>query len=226
MRKRYAIIVAAGSGTRMGSRIPKQFLELASKPILRHTIEPFLKMENPAQIILVLSPEYKEWWKEYCRKEMFLPKYHLPSGGFTRFHSVKNALDHVPDGALVAIHDGVRPFVTPDFLEELFQKAEKLKAVVPACKPVESIREVSDDRSFILKRDNIRLIQTPQVFHSELVKAAYSQPFNEDFTDDASVVEYYGETIHLVEGIRSNIKITTSEDMVIANALLAMRDSE
>lgn len=220
-RKRYAVILAGGHGERMAADVPKQFLNLAGKPILRHTVERFLEIEGGVEIIVVLPTEYKEYWKEYCRREGFLPRYILPSGGITRFHSVQNALQYVPEGALVAVHDGVRPLVTAEFLERLYEEAEEHKAVIPALHPVETVRQQGrGESSFLLDRNEILLVQTPQVFHSELLKKGYSQPYLPSFTDDASVVEAAGGKVKIVEGLRSNIKITTPADLKIAEALL------
>lgn len=219
-RKRYAVIVAAGSGTRMNSKLPKQFIEIAGKPLLRHTVEKFLAMDVPVEIIIVMSDEYKDWWKSYCRRSDFLEKYILPTGGFTRFHSVKNALEYVPDGALVAVHDGVRPFVTPEFLEGLFEEAEKCGAVAPAVPLVESIREMSGDGTVPADRSRFLSVQTPQVFHSEILRKAYGQSYDTSFTDDLTVVQKAGFPIKLVDGLRYNVKITTPEDLELAEALL------
>lgn len=219
-RKKYAIIVAAGSGTRMGGDTPKQFLSIGGKPILRHTIEQFLSLSFPVGIIVVLSPEKKAWWKQYCTDTGFLERYAVPSGGITRFHSVSNALQYLPDDTVVAIHDGVRPFVTTEFLEKMFAAGEEMGNAVPACPPVETVREVSGPESYVLRRDDIRLIQTPQVFRSEVIKAAYKLPYDPSYTDDASVAEAAGYRINLVEGLRYNIKITTPEDLEIARLRL------
>lgn len=219
-RKRYAVIVAAGSGTRMNSKLPKQFIEIAGKPLLRHTVEKFLAMDVPVEIIIVMSDEYKDRWKSYCRRSDFLEKYILPTGGFTRFHSVKNALEYVPDGALVAVHDGVRPFVTPEFLEGLFEEAEKCGAVAPAVPLVESIREMSGDGTVPADRSRFLSVQTPQVFHSEILRKAYGQSYDTSFTDDLTVVQKAGFPIKLVAGLRYNVKITTPEDLELAEALL------
>ena len=219
-RKKYAIIVAAGSGTRMGSDIPKQFITVGGKPILHHTIERFLSLSFPVGIIVVVNQEKKDYWKRYCAETGFLERYAIPSGGITRFHSVANALQYLPDDSVVAIHDGVRPFVTADFLEEMFRQGEELGNAVPAVAPVETVREVSGLESYVLKRDDIRLVQTPQVFRSEVIKAAYKLPYDPKFTDDASVVEAAGYRINLVDGLRYNIKITTPEDLEIARLRL------
>lgn len=220
-RRYYAIILAGGQGLRMGYDIPKQFIEIEGKPILRHTIERFRESFDEIEIIVVLPSGEKEYWKEYCKRTGFLDRYVMPSGGITRFHSVQNALKYVPDGAIVAVHDGVRPFVTRDFLRSMFKKMEECKALVPVTLPVESLREIGPDgTSTAVDRSRYRLVQTPQIFHSELLKEAYSQPYNPLFTDDASVVEYMGHRVSLCEGLSSNIKITTPEDLALAEAIL------
>lgn len=219
-RQKYAVIVAAGSGTRMNSKLPKQFIEIAGKPLLRHTVEKFLAMTVPPEIIIVMSEEYKEYWKAYCRRSDFLERYTLPTGGFTRFHSVKNALEYVPDGALVAVHDGVRPFVTPEFLEAMFREAEKCGAVAPVVPLVESIRELTDGGSVPADRSRFVSVQTPQVFHSEILKKAYLQSYDTSFTDDLTVVQKAGFPVRTVEGLRYNVKITSPEDLELAGVLL------
>ncbi len=219
-RKKYAIIVAAGSGTRMGGDTPKQFIGIGGKPLLRHTIERFLSLSFPVGIIVVVNQEKKEYWKDYCRQSGFLERYAIPSGGITRFHSVQNALQYLPDDSVVAVHDGVRPFVTAEFLEKMFVAGEEMGNAIPAIAPVETVREVSGPESYVLKRDDIRLIQTPQVFRSEVIKAAYKLPYDPAFTDDASVVEAAGWRINLVEGLKYNIKITTPEDLALARLRL------
>ncbi|MBP9987252.1 MAG: 2-C-methyl-D-erythritol 4-phosphate cytidylyltransferase [Bacteroidales bacterium] len=219
-RKKYAIIVAGGSGTRLKSKTPKQFLEIGGKPILRHTIEKFLSLPFKVELIIVVASDMKEYWKAYCENNLFLDKYYLPSGGMTRFHSVANALKYVDDNSVVAVHDGVRPFVTTEFLEMMYMEGERTGAAVPAVAPCESVREVCETDSYPLVRENVRLIQTPQVFRSEILKASYRLPYTEKFTDDASVVEAAGFNVSLVEGLKYNIKITTPEDFRIAQTLL------
>lgn len=222
-RKKYVVIVAGGSGSRMGGTIPKQFIEIDGKPILRHTIEQFLSLSFDVEVILVLSDEMKGYWKEYCRISDFLPHYYLPSGGITRFHSVKNGLEYVPDGAIVAIHDGVRPFVSKAFLESCFLQAEVYPAIIPAIIPVDTVREKTDRSSYQIDREKLVLVQTPQIFHSEVIKEAYKQPYKSHFTDDASVVESYGVELKLIEGLRYNIKITTPDDLLLAEAMLTKK---
>ena len=220
MIPRYAIIVAGGSGTRMGTDIPKQFLDLDGKSILRRSIERFTEALEGVHIITVLPKEHIDLWKVRCLQDNFIVPQILVAGGITRFHSVKNALAKVPDEAVVGVHDGVRPFVTVEFLEKMFREGEELGNAIPAIAPVETVREVSGPESYVLKRDDIRLIQTPQVFRSEVIKAAYKLPYDPKFTDDASVAEAAGYRINLVEGLRYNVKITTPEDLEIARLWL------
>lgn len=220
-RKKYAVILAGGRGVRMGASLPKQFLELKGKPILRHTIERFLEYDGTMEMILVLPSDQKQWWKNYCEESGFLSRYVLISGGVTRFHSVQNALKYVEDGALVAVHDGVRPLINNDLLDRLFTAAASDRAVVPVMGMVESLRFLSDDgSSSSVDRSRYAAVQTPQVFHSEVLKEAYSQPYSHLFTDDASVVEAAGYSVKLVEGLRFNLKITTPEDLRLASFLL------
>lgn len=222
-RKSYAVIVAGGKGERMGSALPKQFLEIGGKPILRLTMEKFLALGRDIELIVVLPTAQKEYWKEYCRMSGFRDKHILTSGGITRFHSVQNALAYVEDGALVAVHDGVRPIVSSSFLEKMFVEASEKKAVIPVMPVTESLREYSDFEkigSRSVDRSRYVTVQTPQVFHSEILKEAYTQAFKPSFTDDASVVESAGYEIHMVPGERWNLKITTPEDLHLAEKLL------
>ena len=219
-RKCYAVIVAGGSGSRMGGEIAKQFLMLGDKPILLHTIEAFLSLSFPVEIILVVPASLRDYWKNFYKEQRLSFKHTLVSGGITRFHSVKNAMKYVPEGALVAVHDGVRPFVSKDFLESLFAEADEKRAVIPAVKVVDSLRYTDEDGSRPVERDKYVSIQTPQIFHSELLLDAYSQAYNPAFTDDASVVESRGTKIYLTEGRMVNIKITRPEDLTLAQAIL------
>jgi len=217
----YAIILAGGHGTRMGSSVAKQFLEIGGKPILRHTIEQFLSLGLDMEIIVVLPADCKEDWRNYCSSSGFLERYIMPTGGITRFHSVRNALEYVPEGAIVAVHDGVRPFVDKEFLLSLFEKASQCEGVIPVVPPVETVREMDGNgMSYTVDRSRYALVQTPQVFRSEILKKAYAQPYSTSFTDDASVVEHAGYKVSLCEGRRYNIKITTPEDLLIAESLI------
>lgn len=204
----------------MGADKPKQFLEIDGKPILRRTMERFLDFDPKANLILVLPSAYKEYWKEYCEQSGFRCKFSMVSGGITRFHSVQNALKLVPDGAVVAVHDGVRPFVSTAFLQRMFDAAADAPAVIPALPAVESMRRLDDEGSHTVDRSRYVTVQTPQVFRSEVLKAAYKKAYSPSFTDDASVVEAAGFSISLVEGERSNIKITTPGDIRLAEALV------
>lgn len=225
--KRYAVIVAGGQGVRMGADRPKQFLEIGGKPILRHTIERFQAYDPKIDIILVLPEAQKDWWRDYCRQTGFLERYTMVSGGITRFHSVQNALRFVSDDGRVAIHDGVRPLLSAALLERLFEAAEKYPAVIPAVPVVESVRRKEDEEfSVPVSRDGLVLVQTPQLFDARLLKDAYRQPFSPAFTDDASVFEAAGGTVHIVPGDRINLKITTPDDLGLAAALLAISSSE
>lgn len=216
MKKRYAIIVAAGAGTRMGSERVKQFIQFRGKPIVAHTISRFLELEPLPEIILVLPKEYREWWKEWCYSNNFKFRHILVSGGITRFHSVQNGAKYVERGGVVAIHDGVRPFVESSFLEELYTLAQSHRAVVPVLPIFDSMRELKGDNgeSKVVNRENYRLVQTPQLFESDLFLEAYSRPYSPSFTDDASVVESLGEKIYLAPGRRDNIKLTSKEDLL------------
>lgn len=220
--KRYAVIVAGGQGVRMGADRPKQFLEIGGKPILRHTIERFQAFDPKVEVILVLPAAQKDWWRDYCRQSGFLERYTLASGGITRFHSVQNALRYVKEEGVVAVHDGVRPLVSRSLLERMFAAAEEYKAVIPALPVVESMRRVDGESSEPVSRDGMVLVQTPQLFDVSLLKEAYRQPFSPAFTDDASVVEAAGTAVHIVAGDRTNLKITTPDDLDFAARLLSI----
>lgn len=236
-RKKYVVIMAAGSGTRMGVQLPKQFLELDGKAILRKTIEVFLEACPDVSVITVLPKPYLDYWKDYCYKNNFICPQILVSGGITRFHSVKNALKRVPDGALVAIHDGVRPLISVQMVRDMFEKAESTPALIPVIPCVDTMKvlqkNVCEDAGETLTavagqsvdRSVLYGAQTPQIFYSEVLKDAYNQPFDTAFTDDASVVEKHGKSLSFVIGERLNIKITTSEDLILAEAVLRVRNS-
>ena len=224
--KRYAVIVAGGQGVRMGADRPKQFLEIGGKPILRHTVERFLAFDPSVEIVLVLPKDRKEYWRTYCRENGFLERYSMVSGGITRFHSVQNALAYVGSG-IVAVHDAVRPLVTASLLARLYEEAETHAAVVPVVPVSDSVRRVGKDAageeiSGPVDREGLVLVQTPQVFRSDVLKDAYRQPFRPSFTDDASVVEAAGHAVKLVPGERFNIKITTPGDLSLAESLLTV----
>jgi 2-C-methyl-D-erythritol 4-phosphate cytidylyltransferase len=216
----YVVIVAGGSGKRMGAEIPKQFLKLAGRPVLMHTIERFKSFNNAIEIITVLPENQLRHWIELQNKYSFTIPQTLVKGGFHRFFSVRNGLNFVNIPGLVAIHDGVRPFVSIDTIKRCFDTAEKLGNAIPVISPTESLRILTDQGSLPLNRLQIKQIQTPQVFNAGLIKKAYLQEYKPGFTDDATVLEMMGEKINLVEGNRENIKITNPEDLLISTALL------
>lgn len=206
---------------RMGSELPKQFLCIGGKPILMHTLEAFRRFDEAMQLILVLPRDHQPLWHTLCEKHAFSLPYLLADGGETRFHSVKNGLALITGEGVVAIHDGVRPFVSSEVLHRCFTTAATHHAVLPVIPIVDTVRELTVEGSRTVDRNAYKLVQTPQVFDVTLLKTAYEQPFTPFFTDDASVVEALGRTITLVEGNRENIKITTPFDLKIAEALLA-----
>lgn len=214
------IIVAGGKGARMLSTIPKQFIEIQGKPILMHTLEIFNKYDVNQEIVVVLPEEQVDFWKELCKKHAFTLKHKIVNGGESRFFSVKNALETINTPCLIAIHDGVRPFVSIETIKRCFEKAEKTGAVIPVINIIDSIRQLDESGSRAVDRTLYKQVQTPQIFKSDLLKNAYKQEFSELFTDDASVVEATGAKIHLVEGNRENIKITTDFDLKMAEILL------
>lgn len=217
----YVIIVAGGKGLRMGTDIPKQFLPIGGKPVLMRTLERFREYSEALQIILVLPKDQQDYWKELCKEYNFNVEYLLADGGQTRFHSVQHGLAFIPDDAegVVGVHDGVRPFPSIDVIKRCYETARESKAVVPVVPVVETIRKIGIT-SHTVPRNDYRLVQTPQTFDIQLLKAANQQPYKDDFTDDASVVESYGQTITLVDGNRENIKITTPFDLKIASLLV------
>lgn len=216
----YAIIVAGGSGKRMGAEIPKQFLELNGRPVLMHTIERFKSFHEAIEIITVLPENQLRYWCELQKKYSFNIPQTLVKGGSSRFFSVKNGLKFVNLPGLVAIHDGVRPFVSTYTISRCFETAEKLGNAVPSISPVESLRMLTDKGNISLNRLDVRQIQTPQVFDAQLIKQAYLQEYRPEFTDDATVLEHTGVKINLIDGNRENIKITNPEDLLYSTALL------
>lgn len=225
MRNDYIIIVAGGKGLRMGTDIPKQFLPIDGMPVLMHTIKRFWEYSDRLKIILVLPETQQEYWHELCRKYDFNITHTIANGGKTRFHSVSNGLAMIPDDAqgIVGVHDGVRPFVSTEVIARCFEGARASEAVIPVTPVVETLRHLTSEHvSNTVQRNNYRLVQTPQTFDIQLLKHAYSQPYKDDFTDDASVVESLGKAITMVDGNRENIKITTQFDLIIAPSLVAM----
>jgi len=218
--KRFAIIVAGGKGNRMKSEIPKQFIEIGGKPILMHTIEQFYKADSNIEIILVLPKEQIQYWQELQTKHGFEVPVLVSEGGTSRFYSVKNGLEKVTSTGVVAIHDGVRPFVATSTIMKGFEIAEKEKTAIPTVNLVDSIRRVDEKVNRALNRANYRLVQTPQVFDITLLKTAYQQSFSDTFTDDASVIEAMGHSVTLFDGNSENIKITTPFDLKVAEMMV------
>ena len=216
---RYALIVAGGTGTRMGTDIPKQFLELAGRPVLMHSIERFRAFDETIGIIVIIPENQFAFWESLREKYSFSVSHTLVKGGSSRFFSVKNGLGVVEDNSIVAIHDGVRPLVSTDTITRCFRAAEEFGNAIPFINPSDSVRMVSEKGSIPVDRNCLRIIQTPQVFKAELIKKAYLREFGTEYTDDAMLLETTGEIIHLVEGNRENIKITNPEDLMIAGAL-------
>ena len=218
--KKFAVIVAAGSGTRMGSDMPKQFLLLKDKPVLWHTLNVFLKAFSDMEIILVVAKEFIDTAEAIAKSTIDASRIKTVSGGDTRFHSVKNGLAHVNDESIVFVHDGVRCLVTEKLIKRCYEEAMEKGNAVPSTKPVDSIRVETHHGNAIIDRDKIHIIQTPQTFKSHIIKAAFEQAYDETFTDEASVAEMMGEKITLIDGEATNIKITQPIDLAIAEKIL------
>ena len=219
--QKFAIIVAGGTGTRMQSEVPKQFMLLKGKPVLMHTIEAFNKYDAHLQLILVLPPDQIQAWNTLCSAHDFnSPK--IIAGGSTRFYSVQNGLDSIKDeNGLVAIHDGVRPLVSQKVISDTFESAKFQTNGIAAVPLKDSIRKIEGDKNIAQDRSQYWLVQTPQTFDLSLIKSAYKRNYEPFFTDDASVFEANGNAIHLIESDYKNIKLTTPEDFDVANAFLS-----
>ena len=211
--KQYIIIVAGGSGSRMGSTMPKQFLDLNCKPILMHTIEKMHQCLAHSEIILALPKSEFDTWKKLCQEHHFNVNHQVVEGGNTRFESVSNALKKVNEKSVVAVHDGVRPLVKNSVVNECMQIAQESGTAIPVIAIEESLRQKSESGSVVVNRDEFLIVQTPQCFSSEVLLKAYQQDYSPTFTDDASVVEAMGIEIQLIQGNKENIKITTPEDL-------------
>lgn len=215
--KYYAIIVAGGSGNRMQSVVPKQFLLLNGKPVLMHTIAAFNACELKPEILLVLHIDQHKYWEELCLQYNFDIPHQVIKGGRQRFHSVKNGLKAIKGKGFVAVHDAVRPLIHPKLITKSYQVAAEKGNCVIGITPTDSVRQLLEGgKSIALSRDQLTLIQTPQTFEVGSLKKAYQTPYRNDFTDDASVAEYCGLKINLITGARENIKITYAEDLEIA----------
>lgn len=222
--KHTILIVAGGRGTRMGGPQPKQFLELAGRPVLMHTLEAFDRWDASARLIVVLPEDQIDTWKRLCEAHVFGRIHRVVAGGETRFHSVQNGLGAVASDGLIAVHDGVRPLVAPSVIAACFAAAADGGAAVPVVPVVESVREVdADGGSRPVDRARLRVVQTPQVFRADVLRAAYCLPYDPRFTDDASVVEASGVAVRLVPGNRENIKLTTPMDLLLAEQLMRQK---
>jgi 2-C-methyl-D-erythritol 4-phosphate cytidylyltransferase len=217
MKRIGLILVAGGSGKRMGNKVAKQFISLNEKPILQYTIESFLAWNKALTIVLVLPEDQIDFWRSIAADHS---SYTICSGGKERFHSVKNGLKALREVDYVMVHDGVRPFVHLDTLDRCLEALNEHKGVIPVISPSESVRMINGDDSIHLDRNKIRLVQTPQCFHYKALLEAYSVDHKEIFTDDASVFEAAGNKVHLVEGNRENIKITSPQDLELAKSYL------
>jgi len=218
--KYYAIIVAGGSGNRMQTETPKQFLLLKNLPVLMHTIKAFAQSDTQPKILLVLSKDQQGYWTRLCEEFNFHIPHEVIDGGKERFHSVKNAIRTIEEDSFVAIHDSVRPLVSKSLIDNCFKAAEAHGNVIAAVQSSDSVRMLRNEKSSALKRDEIYLVQTPQTFSVSVLKEAYHQDFADHFTDDASVVESIGYDINIIEGERGNIKITYPIDLELAELLL------
>lgn len=218
----YAIIVAGGSGSRMKSDIPKQFIEINGLPILMRTINAFHRYSEALKIILVIPEDQFSIWHDLVKRYHFSISCQLVNGGKTRFNSVENGLATIEGDGLVAIHDGVRPFVSSQIISRSYESAKEFGSGIATVPPKDSIRLVSESGNRNVNRDDYRLVQTPQTFNVDKIKQAYREATNNNFTDDASVFESSGQQICLVAGDYKNIKITTPEDIEIAQALLEL----
>ncbi|MBV5313441.1 MAG: 2-C-methyl-D-erythritol 4-phosphate cytidylyltransferase [Prolixibacteraceae bacterium] len=218
--KKFVVIVAGGSGNRMGTEIPKQFLELCGKPVLMHTLQVFHDFDPESRLILVLPAAQQKLWSDLCLKHQFLLSHQVVSGGEARFHSVKNGLSLIDDDGIVFIHDGVRPLVSTTTLSKCLETAEKSGNAIPVLPVNESLRKLDGGQNISVDRSLFFSVQTPQTFRSQQILKAFKQEFDPTFTDDASVAEKAGFSINMVEGNRENIKITTPADLIIAEAFL------
>jgi 2-C-methyl-D-erythritol 4-phosphate cytidylyltransferase len=218
--KKYVIIVAGGSGNRMGTGTPKQFLELAGMPVLMHTITAFRKAYQDIDIVVVLPESQIKFWKNLSIKYNFIIPFEVCAGGETRFQSVKNGLALLDGDGLVGIHDGVRPLVSDETIKRCYQDAAIYGNSIPVIDVVETVRYTDTDINKVIDRSKLRLVQTPQVFRLQSIKEAFDQEYLESFTDDASVFENFGGVVHLTEGNTENIKLTHPTDMIIGESLL------
>jgi len=224
--KKYAVIVAGGSGMRMGTLVPKQFLELQGKPLLWHTLSVFLDAFSDMEIILVLPETYLQTGREIIGITKDPGRIRITAGGETRFQSVKKGLDLIDQHSIVFVHDGVRCLLSTDLITRCYNSAIEKGNAIPAISAVDTVRIETVAGNSLINREKVRLIQTPQTFFSDIIKSAFEQDYRESFTDEASVVEQLGVKIHLIEGETTNIKITRPIDILIAEKILEEREVE
>jgi len=222
--KKYAVIVAGGKGARMGGNVPKQFLPLLGIPLMCHAVQTFAAAIPGIHIILVLPEDQLGSAQTVLRSYIGKISVTTVAGGATRFHSVANGLQHVADDGIVFVHDGARPLVTEELIIRCYKQALEKGSAVPAIPATESMRLVEEKGSRPINRENLRVVQTPQTFKTSVILPAFTQTYDIAFTDEASVIEAYGGNIHMIEGMSENIKVTRAEDMVIAEALLRVRN--
>ncbi len=215
------VIVAGGMGSRMKTDLPKQFIEIAGKPVLMHTILKFYHCFQDIQIVVVLPFEQIETWNRLISEYRFTIPHQIAPGGTERFYSVKKGLAMIQDTGVVAIHDGVRPLVSEKVIKQSFQAAQKSGGAIPVIRPAESLRKISKNENLPVNRNDYRLVQTPQTFQTKRIKKAYEQPYETRFTDDATVFEAAGNTISLIDGNIENIKITHPFDLKVVQLILA-----
>ncbi len=222
---RSVIIVAGGAGRRMRLDLPKQFLIIRGMPLLMHTIIKFHTYDRNIEIIVAIPEDYSTYWEKLCLDHRFNIHHKIAYGGETRFQTVKNCIPLIEHKQLIAVHDGVRPLVSHDTIDRCFKMAAEKGTAIPCIPVPESIRITDDSGSHPVNRDIYRLIQTPQVFHWDILYESYMQPYQPEFTDDAGVVEKAGYKIHLVEGNFENIKVTTPADIFMVEALMGQQGS-
>lgn len=218
--KKYAVIVAGGSGLRMNSQIPKQFLLIKNKPLLFYTIDVFLKVYDDLEIILVLPEEHISKGQEIIDAWFDNSRISICAGGRTRFHSVQNGLSLINIESIIFVHDGVRCLVTKELIESCYKQAKSLGSAIPVITSKDSVRLITEEGHVALDRNMVKLVQTPQTFHSKILLNAFKIDYKDKFTDEASVVEAFGIKVNLIEGEENNIKITTPGDMFIAEQII------
>lgn len=224
--KKYAVIVAAGSGSRMGGDLPKQFLLLNERPVLYYTLQTFLNSYNDMQVILVLPVDYTDMGQEIIDAWFDKERIRITAGGDTRFQSVKNGLQMVEGDAIIFVHDGVRCLLTEELIHKCYKSAVETGTAIPVVPSKDSVRFLRDSGSDAVDRDKVMLVQTPQTFHSKIIIPAFQIDYKEKFTDEATVAEAFGIKVTLVEGEESNIKITRPIDLVVAANILEERNNQ